>query len=459
MATKEKCEWLRPASKAEVIYDVAQKKNMLLTSYLVTLSSAAPLQEDHVRKALVHLYRKVPTLRMCFRLREGTIWACEVDCEIDFQVIEATDPLKVMEDMLGKGFNSSKGPLWRARLVRAREGIQCPMPELQAAFPYTRSLVLANHHGIADGTSNLKIVDLFLQILDDVIEGKTVNDEEQLGESEAGVETEKLLSAVEAELEQDPEYLQSLLNEARNENKEPILTVQAYPPPEGVEVKTKVMIKDLDKNTTKDFLKRCKDEGVTVHSGFTALLNGSIVDILEETGMKQEAYHIKELHTVNMRRYWPGDTSRALGCHISLLANHDKIAASWRDNFWEYARTVHQSLHKSIKEKAPIEELHILWKLIGDAPEEAFSGELIPEHEYVTANLRNADWLVPTDGKHVRLTHLVRATSIWKDCWLHMFHTFRGRFLYCLCYSAHIVAEETASHFLDQIFKNLKSVI
>lgn len=174
--------------------------------------------------------------------------------------------------------------------------------------------------------------------------------------------------------------------------------------------------------------------------------------------MKQEAYLIKEMHTINMRRYWSGDHSRSLGCHIFLLANNVEIATNWRENFWEYARTIHESLRKLMKEHSSLKQNYINSKLRG-CSFEALSLERISGRDYSSSNMGNLDSLVSTDTKHVRITHLVRTVGNSPDGWQHNFHTFHGQLNYSLCYSCHLVTEQTARHFVDQLFKNLESVI
>ena len=104
---------------------------------------------------------------------------------------------------MNRQFNNSEGPLWCARLLQQDSCGGTTSPGLAAAFPHSRSLVLANHHGIADGTTNNRTVNMFLQILDDVIAGKPIDDTEQLGELASGEETEALLAAMKQELKND----------------------------------------------------------------------------------------------------------------------------------------------------------------------------------------------------------------------------------------------------------------
>lgn len=58
MAAEEDC-WVRPLTKIEEFLEIAHQKGFMLTCYCLTLNSKQPLQEDHLRKSLIHLLRLV----------------------------------------------------------------------------------------------------------------------------------------------------------------------------------------------------------------------------------------------------------------------------------------------------------------------------------------------------------------------------------------------------------------
>lgn len=88
-------KWLRPCNMFELVMDKIQSSGgIMITCYCLTINSAAPVKKEHVEQALKHLYRKVPTLRLCIRPRqdeatgEAKPWVVEMDQEaIDFEVI------------------------------------------------------------------------------------------------------------------------------------------------------------------------------------------------------------------------------------------------------------------------------------------------------------------------------------------------------------------------------------
>lgn len=52
-----KWNWLRPANVSETFFETCQRHGLIMTAYWITVRSAAPLEEEHVRLALCHLYR------------------------------------------------------------------------------------------------------------------------------------------------------------------------------------------------------------------------------------------------------------------------------------------------------------------------------------------------------------------------------------------------------------------
>ncbi|MPC46925.1 hypothetical protein E2C01_040656 [Portunus trituberculatus] len=81
------------------------------------------------------------------------------------------------------------------------------------------------------------------------------------------------------------------------------------------------------------------------------------------------------------------------------------------------------------------------------------------DSDYCLANIGNLDHLIPTDGDHARLAHLVRTTQCWNERICHMLHSLRGRLLYNLCYTSDSLTEQQARRFTDLIFQNLKDMI
>ncbi|KAK8373369.1 hypothetical protein O3P69_016278 [Scylla paramamosain] len=256
MARDSSFVWLRPATEMENLLDCAARKGFYTTVVGLTVRSIVPLSDHHIKETLHHMFR----LDICLT-----------------SVTDTQELVQAVETLMQYHFPTTEGPLWCARLLPASDPGCSFRQELSATFPYTRTLLLANHHGIADGTSNMYIVNAFLNVLDDMLSDKAVDDAVQLGRIDAGEETKDIITTRMMELMEDEDH--------------------------------QIVLRDLDKETTQSFISKCKEEQITLNSGLLAVFNTSLVDFVLEGGLEQDFYRIQELHAVNMRRYWSSNTS------------------------------------------------------------------------------------------------------------------------------------------------------
>ncbi|KAK8384264.1 hypothetical protein O3P69_009195 [Scylla paramamosain] len=418
MAVDSSVVWLRPATEIEKY----NYRDFNVTVIEMTLRSSVPLSDSQIREALHHVFRKVPSLRTCFRKHGCTLWACDMNRDyLDFQVTETEDLVPAMEALLQHRFPTTEGPLWCARLLPAGVPARCSRPYLAAAFPYCRTLLLANHHAIADGVTNVFVTDKFLRVLDDVVAGKSITDSAQLGKLVAGEETKVVLTkAIESHFE------------------------------------SQIVLRDLDITTTQNFISKCKEENVTVNSGLTAVLNVSLVDFLRQEGLEQEFYHIHEVHAVNLRRYWSGDTMGTLGVHVMDIDNVVSTPANWRGNFWAYARNINKNIGQGLQVKEVMK--HLVFKVGSSAADHSSERSLL-KSDHGVSNLGNIDHLIPTEGQYVRITHIIGTSALWVDHMLHMFNTLRGCLMYSLTYASNVFSRENAHKLVDITFDNLMTVM
>lgn len=333
----------------------------------------------------------------------------------------------------------------------------CVRPDLFADFPHTRLLLMANHHGIADGTTNLFITDAFVRFLDDVVTSTAIDDIVQVGKLVAGEETEALIVAKREDLLMDNDNLNRIMVKAKKLKTEQKLVPRAYPMPMDPSYRCQIVLTDLNRETTQNFIKRCKKERVTVNSGLVAVLNVGLVDFIREGGLKQDEYHINGTYTVNMRRYWSGDTAGTLGLHMLIMKAITSTPAKWRKNFWDYARTIHEKMNHMLQEKDVVMYvLEVTLGLQGKDKDEVFDERSYPECDYGSTNMGNVNRVIETEGRQVRLTHLIRTTSCFNDPMYHMFHTFHGCLMHSLVYANDILTRETAQKLMDITFGNLR---
>ena len=69
-------------------------------------------------------FRKIPQLRFCIVKFKGEFWFKLIDnFKMDFEVIDAKDPMDIFEELTAAQYDMTKGPLWKARIVESKNGV------------------------------------------------------------------------------------------------------------------------------------------------------------------------------------------------------------------------------------------------------------------------------------------------------------------------------------------------
>lgn len=455
-------EWIREASEFEKLYELSHKRRSFLLVYQLSLSSVQPLQEGHVKKALTHLHRKCPALRVCYGERNGQTWLRYTKKEeLDFQVVKDAGPEDMRDLLQTYQYNSEEGPLWCARLLLGE--MDDPLA-LDKELPYNSHVFIGIHHGIADGFTMMRVCRGFVRILNDVIDNKPVCDKEQIGYFVPDSETEKLVSAKMSVIQNDPALKQEIIARAEDRGIGMPLLFKVEPPPEG-EDKTCNVTRVLDKATTKRFIDKCRAEGLSFHSCFAALANVATVSLLMENQYVEDFYRMSNGHLINLRRYWPADRSESLGCHILAPLNlWAKVPKDFPVKFWDFARTLHQDLHDHIKKESIfLREAHI--KLTNDKGpdyDDIYCSSTPMQIDCTFSNLGDITHFFEDTGPNVKPYFIGRHISLhYTDIrnFSYFFHTFRGRLIVSLLYNSKYVTESLTQKHCDQIFSMMESVI
>ncbi|XP_064101685.1 uncharacterized protein LOC135212177 isoform X2 [Macrobrachium nipponense] len=267
-------------------------------------------------------------------------------------------------------------------------------------------------------------------------------------------------------IQNDPSLKQELISRAEEKGVGIPLLLTVEPPPEG-EDKTCNLTRVLDKDTTKRFISRCKVEGVSIHSAFAALADASIVTLLVENNHIQNSYKMCNGHVINLRRYWTGDCSDAMGCHAHAPLNlWTDVPRDLSGKFWDFARTLHRDLHQHLKNESILfREAYIkLCSKKEQSYEDIFYQANPMQVDCGFSNLGDVTGLLTDDGPYVKPYLLKRhlslhRTDIKKLCTFPFFHSFRGRLILNLLYNPKYIAEAVAQQHCSQIFDTMEKVI
>lgn len=305
--------------------------------------------------------------------------------------------------MTKHSYNVENGPLWCVRLICEPKNSPCPMPELKSSFPHQYKLIFGFHHSITDGSSSMRVCSHFINILNDVISEKAINDQIQLAYFANEEQTNKMIMNAGLKMALHPwEYKK--YKEITRYHPSELLFFQAFPSPKNpLKRMTLSLENDLGREYTSKFLNQCKKEGVTFHSAFCTLANASIIDMLVKRGIDRKSYLIQNYHTINLRRYWKDNQlpEKGFGTQFGKLSINSTCEQNIFKNFWEYAREFSSTLKFSLEDEAPMKEaiVAILAKPRGKSMQSFLEEEGIPNPYYMTTNMGNLNNIFTQHGK------------------------------------------------------------
>ncbi|XP_064121977.1 uncharacterized protein LOC135226401 isoform X2 [Macrobrachium nipponense] len=385
-------QWLRTASIREQMMDNRHKHGQFLIWYQLALKSKAPLQEEHVKRAVIHLYRRVPNLGVALAPRKGTLWLKRAtNPNVDFKVLQGQTVEEVRGILCAFRFNTETGPLFCARLLKdSPDKIADIDPEdLDPDLKHSYFMFFGFHHGVVDGTTNMYIMGFFISMLNDIISNRPINDDEPLGEYFPEDATVKLILRKKEMIESDSCLRDRLIqeNEVQKNQKANITQISDKT---STEKRTVTLARVLSQNVTLKFIQKCRQEKVTVNSAFSALVAVALTDTLVEYGLVKDSYSVQNFHLVNLRRYWENKPPISLGCHFGgPLKIYTETPRNLGDKFWDYVRSLHQLIKDGIESEKVLTDkaLHLL--TMEGSP---YTGKFLVsnkeyEGDFVTSNL------------------------------------------------------------------------
>ncbi|KAK3876417.1 hypothetical protein Pcinc_018802 [Petrolisthes cinctipes] len=352
--------------------------------------------------------------------------------------------------------------------VESGSGSGPPSPRQAGAGAYSRTsnfpsvLLLGFHTALVDGETALKICNLLIRILDDVMTETRINDQQQLGEVWAQGEAFDLIAERRNAMIADSALKERLLAERERRRHRMSCMNAVFRPVEAASEEPRHLTCRLNPSTTNRFLEKCKAEGVRFHSAFCALANSALIEVAMVREGRKNSYTIYSSHATNLRRYWEGDSFRALGClaaptHLATVTSHRPC-----HRFWEGARDIQRDLQQeldngTVLQDAALQQLHPL------SEEDYNRIFLCPGRrrvDYITQNLGNTTPLLTAHGM-VRPEYLEISTSVHKTNYsmCHTVYTFQGLLTITLDYNPSYLSDEMAKEYTDNIFIKLHDVL
>ncbi|XP_050731866.1 uncharacterized protein LOC127006268 isoform X2 [Eriocheir sinensis] len=460
-AGMEGLEWRFPADNRTQAM-VADVENGLCQSTILTFNSKAPITPDLMEEALVHLYGKIESLRICLRLREGRLWVADMPRQkLDFQVVNNTDLEYEHSDLHKVKFDLYNGPLWNARLMPCPPDAPCPLPEVKAAYPHQCHLLMSVHHAANDGFVVMLMSELLSRIIDSLLEGSPV-DTRPVGELRDGVEAKEEENKIREELERDPESLMAAIRKHLASKHLPLLMEAYGVPNEPNPTTTYLEPVLLDKQTVEKITAKARATGTTLNACFTAALNVSMMEVAREGGLERDVYSISTWVPVDSRRLMKSCKNLPLGFHAMPFTQCTSTPRDVKKNFWQYVQHLDTELRGKLNRNYMCEQ-RVLEALMrpGFTHKAMFGSRHIPDCDYLFSNLYSPSSTQKRGvGKNVQITAAGNYMS---------FHTgntgvgqgifpFREQVRFQIAYSTGVINRRIADRLLEKNVSVLNDV-
>ncbi|KAK3861015.1 hypothetical protein Pcinc_032970 [Petrolisthes cinctipes] len=453
-------EWVRPLGKFEMLMATGGFYSTLNTIQALRISSTQPIRPDAVRYAITTLARRTELMQVGVVRRGLWWWFRRMDSlTVPFRVEDTQDGdvMPIYYYLLHKAYNMSRGPLWRARMVT--------QPQTSDGV-HRAVLMFTIHHCITDAFTNMILCRETLKILNASMTGQVFIPELRPLSPAIG---DQLVSSSDLLYAAKFAFYKFYSSTVGNFNKY-VYFKGAFPQPVTTNANTRVLYDEMTEDATSRLLKRCKSSGATVHSTIMTLAKLAMITVANErSGGLHDNATIRVLNCVNMRRYFPEAYQDAVGCHISIEEQEievDILDVTSPERLWSLVKRVHQSLHKSLKDGQPYKNLPGLVPCSVLIPLNyaltTLNQPCLNDSHIISTNMGDLRDLLPEQcGKGpVRITHLLRCVSdqYTGHPYTLIFHTFLGRFSFCLEHYTNKTDPDLASQFFTVLSNYISDV-
>ena len=384
-----------------------------------------------------------------------------------YKVVLNDDVEEEGETLLRYRHNVSGGPLWAARLLPWSQNqenfinkTKLEPTEGDEELPFLCHLFMSFHHTIMDGYTIHELIKMILNLFQEVLEGKVLDDDgRQDSEFLDSKFTDELVEEIEHDFKVGRRSLENRSKSYSGVMAECILS-EGYKLPVNEQLKTVTINGNLDRHTTQLFSQRCKREGITFHSGFSAACDAAYVQLLKDGNVLRDSYTITTFHCINHRRFFKDDGKKLFGNGMGLMDTVIDTPNDVLKHFWSYAKGLHLTIKDKQNQKTSLERVIIenvktetIFYCFNDDTMEF--GVLPPMMTYNTSNMLDVTktFCEPVRNK-IRLEWYDRRSSMQlvPMLWCSVLQTFKGQLMHSLQYNSKFLQREVAQQLLDSIF-------
>lgn len=371
---------------------------------------------------------------------------------------EGKDIVEEAARLSQQGFSYTEPSQWRVRLIPCGEDASCATPEVKADFPCQYDCLIITHHALCDGISTSTSIQSVLDILNDILSDRPVDDAEQIGEFSKATEIVALKSKIQEDLKRHPDRVEALKKTLPPPEKS-LLLLEAFPPPAVATPSTRHVMRVVEPDVIHGFRTKSKKMGVTFNSSFVAVINTAITELAREAGIVRDSYKISSNHLVNLRRYMKSSRKLALGAYNICLSHSVDVDRDARETFWQNCRKINQELQDHLKFGVALEQ-KVASEISEEAvaPEDYFDNPRPVTHDFAVTNMGDLAKILPGLGRHVQISGLMSFNFIHRYIHmnLHQIFTFRGCSPYTISYATDYMTDETANKLADKVLSLLE---
>ena len=295
-------------------------------------------------------------------------------------------------------------------------------------------IIISTNHVIIDGSTMVELVGIFLRLIEDVLYGNKIDDTIQTSKLIDPTVAEAARIKIERKFTSSPQLAYERIRMYQSSFAETLIE-KAYPVSPNKKLSSEWLPNVFDRLTTQKFTKKCKNNGISFHSGYCSVINMSIIKLLLDKEVFQNAYDISSMHCVDLRQYF-GIGSGVFGLFCGEFDLPIATPSDVAKNFWKFASSYNDMLKKQVRTNACF-EYEIASTVTGINPVQ-YIDEKRPHDKmayYGATNMKDATALIGNKSDKVELQYITRTTSMYRYpvLWTHSFQTFKG----CLLDSIH----------------------
>ncbi|KAK7069024.1 hypothetical protein SK128_007337 [Halocaridina rubra] len=460
-SSKKDIQWLWEADRGVKSFHEAFRNGTRMGLLEITLNTDQPIQPDLFSQAVQHLYKKTPFLQISLQKRNDVLWFCQPsELQIDFEIANGK---RSTNDIIYQTWKAGYRPdftQWKIRLIPKNIETPCPMEGIRDKFPYQYDLFFTIHHGWCDGMGVLHVLSTLQKILNDMLGGRPVIDEDFSAFS-LDHELIDMMNRVKENFQRDRKHFEKVKSTIPPSTRIPYM-FQAFPPPKISKPFTSHIKSTLDPLVVENFRKISKEAGIKLNSSIMAVIATAIVELVKSKGIVHDTYDIIGNIQTDQRRYLkPSNVSHKCGNYSIPMSYTMRVDKNIRDNFWDFCKVMNTEVQGLLTQGYPLEQGVAKSLIDAELPVSDYTNIVRPAvHDFTITNLGDVSKFFSSDAEHVRITRLASVNFFHR--YLHnSFHELSylwNRMYYTFSYATNYFSDETAQLLNDKIISLLREL-